>query len=70
MCIVVAGFVVTFTRLNVFMLAPAVPVLFPRVGDPCSVMDAPLLILFGSIYFIYLLWILCFQRMGSHFTRN
>jgi hypothetical protein len=39
MCIVVASFVVTFIRLDIFMLAPAVPLLFPRVGVPCCVMD-------------------------------
>jgi hypothetical protein len=38
MCIVVV-FAVTFNRLDIFMLAPAVPVLFPRVGVPCCVMD-------------------------------
>jgi hypothetical protein len=36
MCIVVV-FVVTFNRLDIFMLAPAVNVLFPRVSVPCFV---------------------------------
>jgi hypothetical protein len=53
MCIVV--FAVMFTRLDVFMLAPAVPVLFPRVGVPCCVMDVLLFetgFLFANLPFL------------------